>query len=911
LTLGLPARAAGEIDLHVDAASPCTSGCGSETSPFSTIQAAINEANRLIGEGSAAGARVLVTGGTYRERIFIFPDIHVIGAGAGLTTLDATGLGRSAVIFASGGTPRPKRNFSIDGLTITGGSGEKRTLEDNVSGGGIFIFGDAVVTNNAIVGNVLSGPQTDWLGAGVYVAYGRPIIAGNTIAGNIVRAPAAGGGADSFGLGGGILSLDVGSSPQIIGNTISDNLAEGEIGRGGAIRLRGAPGTVVSRNIIRGNRSLTSGGGIELYGEGRIEGNLILGNSAGMAGGGINMLNATAVVTLNTILGNSLTNTTIPSGESFSCTGAGLHTESTQAPPFNPPVRITNNLIAGNSVSANGAGGGLYSYASFPTTTNNLLHGNVQRPSTVSDVAGDYTPAQILGVAGNLGAPPQLVRQPAFYDVTMAAGTATTFVVPDASRYRVGDVVEHAEDGAPRTVTAIDSITRTLTFAPTLGAPSQAFRLLMNWGTSTDLAADPRPSAGSPVVDAGTNTDLVPADLDGASRPADGNGDGSAVVDMGAYEVPPPDEDGDGVSDPQDCAPMAGSVWRLPDPVGPNLSLAAGGAAIGWLPAAQANVYNVYRGTIGPAGLSYDHACHEAGSADTFSVEPDTPPHDTAFYYLVSGASRCGEGSLGRNSSGDEIPNTSPCQPVERDSDGDGVADLDDGCPLILDDRRDADRDGRPDLCDNCPGDANPEQRDWNGDGTGDACQDSDGDGVLDLLDCAPALRHQTGRPGEVPHSLVLGALPPHPVSWLLALQAPVHNLYRGTVRTGGAWVYDHLCVSGGLTRPAAEDAEMPPLDGAFYYLASGVNVCGEGPLGLQPDGLTEVPANGSCPATFADADLDGLIDPADDCPNVANAGQEDADRDGVGDPCDNCPAVPNSDQADADGDGTGDACPA
>jgi hypothetical protein len=130
-------------------------------------------------------------------------------------------------------------------------------------------------------------------------------------------------------------------------------------------------------------------------------------------------------------------------------------------------------------------------------------------------------------------------------------------------------------------------------------------------------------------------------------------------------------------------------------------------------------------------------------------------------------------------------------------------------------------------------------------------------------------------------------------------------------VLPGTPWSYDHRCLAGGLTKPAADDAELPPLGGAYYYLASGVNVCAEGRLGLQPDGTTEIPANGSCPVRFADADSDGLMDLEDDCPNLANPGQEDADGDSVGDPCDNCPSVPNPDQADANRDGTGDACQA
>jgi len=57
------------------------------------------------------------------------------------------------------------------------------------------------------------------------------------------------------------------------------------------------------------------------------------------------------------------------------------------------------------------------------------------------------------------------------------------------------------------------------------------------------------------------------------------------------------------------------------------------------------------------------------------------------------------------------------------------------------------------------------------------------------------------------------------------------------------------------------------------------------------------------------DRDDDGIGDPDDNCPTIANADQDDGDGDGVGDACDNCPDNANADQADADGDGVGDAC--
>ncbi|MBU0481179.1 MAG: tandem-95 repeat protein [Proteobacteria bacterium] len=59
----------------------------------------------------------------------------------------------------------------------------------------------------------------------------------------------------------------------------------------------------------------------------------------------------------------------------------------------------------------------------------------------------------------------------------------------------------------------------------------------------------------------------------------------------------------------------------------------------------------------------------------------------------------------------------------------------------------------------------------------------------------------------------------------------------------------------------------------------------------------------------FADSDNDGVCDSVDNCPNVANPGQEtaDGDGDGVPDVCDNAPNVANPGQEDYDGDGVGD----
>lgn len=89
------------------------------------------------------------------------------------------------------------------------------------------------------------------------------------------------------------------------------------------------------------------------------------------------------------------------------------------------------------------------------------------------------------------------------------------------------------------------------------------------------------------------------------------------------------------------------------------------------------------------------------------------------------------------------------------DSDNDGIVDAEDNCPLVKNkDQKDSDGDGIGDACeedsdgdgiidelDNCPLVSNPDQEDEDEDGIGDVCEDdTDGDGVVDDKDNCPEL---------------------------------------------------------------------------------------------------------------------------------------------------------------------------
>jgi PKD repeat protein len=78
-----------------------------------------------------------------------------------------------------------------------------------------------------------------------------------------------------------------------------------------------------------------------------------------------------------------------------------------------------------------------------------------------------------------------------------------------------------------------------------------------------------------------------------------------------------------------------------------------------------------------------------------------------------------------------------------------------------------------------------------------------------------------------------------------------------------------------------------------------------------SPGATNQIPgwSGARCFMLLADFDSDGILDAVDNCPRVANPGQEDTDGDGVGNACDNCPSFANAGQTDADNDGIGDAC--
>ena len=175
------------------------------------------------------------------------------------------------------------------------------------------------------------------------------------------------------------------------------------------------------------------------------------------------------------------------------------------------------------------------------------------------------------------------------------------------------------------------------------------------------------------------------------------------------------------------CTAGSCAGTSVPEPLEIDASLTigkgvGGSADISW--ADGPGPYNVYRGANGPGSpWLYDQTCLVHETPLSTVNDPDDPPPNTLFYYLISRVDACRESILGTDSTGAVIPNNNPCPDAPTDTDADGVVDVVDNCPLVANPgQADADGDNHGDACDNCPTTSNPDQQDSDGDTLGDVC---------------------------------------------------------------------------------------------------------------------------------------------------------------------------------------------
>ncbi|XP_072051456.1 uncharacterized protein [Amphiura filiformis] len=263
----------------------------------------------------------------------------------------------------------------------------------------------------------------------------------------------------------------------------------------------------------------------------------------------------------------------------------------------------------------------------------------------------------------------------------------------------------------------------------------------------------------------------------------------------------------------------------------------------------------------------------------------------------------------------EDIPTAHPTQRLGSYTDGDGIPDDMDICPLIPnDDQTDTNGDGEGDACDDdidgdgvpntddtCPFTPTLNQDDTDGDGIADACDDDiDGDGIPN--DCDNCVKMANVDQTDIDNDGLGDVCDTSPPDCGAA----------GC--NGGVCVADGLCVC--FEGFAGNLCEINDIDGDG--IPDDMDNC---PL-IPNDDQTDTNGDGEGDACDDDIDGDGVPNTDDTCPftptlnqddtdgdGIADACDDDIDGDGIPNDCDNCVKMANVDQTDIDNDGLGDVC--
>jgi len=459
---------------------------------------------------------------------------------------------------------------TIDGgnlITLQGTAGQRMIIHRTW---GFDAASTLTLRNMTITGASLSGALTAANGAAVYqvnqsadYATDRPTlnVENVTFTNNISSQTTSG--TNQYDFGGGAI-YSAGGIVNVSNSTFTGNRANG--GAGGAIHGLGSSITITNSTFTGNvttnlNSSNTGGYGGALYVDGAVSsGNGVISitnstftSNVGAVQGGVAYINLytarneQAIIDNSTFSGNSLT------GGNGYVNGGALSGGQTNNGAGTVRITVTDSLFANNSVAGgtNGASGGAIAFAQLGTFVfaNSTFTGN-QAIGSCSNcysanggaiaIGGNNTAYSILNStfvnnsAGWVGgaivaAAGGTVRNSIFSNNTAANGGNPWHIQQQCS-----NTITNASNNlqSPRAYPGTDNLcaSNIIEANPQLGA------LTGNPGYFPLLGNSPAIDAGSNSVCAAPPVNNL--DQRGAVRPQDGNSDGLAYCDIGAYEAP-------------------------------------------------------------------------------------------------------------------------------------------------------------------------------------------------------------------------------------------------------------------------------------------------------------------------------------------------------------------------------------
>ncbi|MEZ5428442.1 MAG: choice-of-anchor Q domain-containing protein [Pyrinomonadaceae bacterium] len=264
--------------------------------------------------------------------------------------------------------------------------------------------------------------------------------------------------------------------------------------RGGAIYNNEGNLTIVNSEF-RGNSTLNSGGGAvsSLLGTVSITGTHLWNNSAGSFGGALDFNTSTVSINNSAVTNNSAVN----AGGGIAASGSSVLT-------------ITNSTVSQNQVVTGGGG-----IANLTQATTSLISSTVAGNTADSDNDGN-------GAGGGIS------NSGTFQAINsiIADNSSNSGLGPDFEGIFTSQGYNLIENTNKTTITG--DITGNITGQdPLLGG------LQNNGGLLPTHAL----MSGSPAIDAGDPVNFPSSDQRGVVRPVDGDGDGSALPDIGSFEL--------------------------------------------------------------------------------------------------------------------------------------------------------------------------------------------------------------------------------------------------------------------------------------------------------------------------------------------------------------------------------------